>query len=101
MLQLTDIYRWRAVVATTAEGTLTINTGLGHTDRGHKDRRPEDTRTLGSCVALASFPGPAQLSVACSTIKRGHTASDGKLGGAWERGWCCTSYSCYSDLRYM
>ena len=31
---------------------------------------------------LASFPGPAQLSVACSTV----TASDGKLGRAWERG---------------
>ena len=31
--------------------------------------------------ALASFPGPAQLSVAFST------ASDGKLGGAWERGY--------------
>ena len=51
-------------MATTAEGTLTINTGLGHTDRGHtdrghkdrghKDRRPEDTRSLGNCVALAT-----------------------------------------------
>ena len=30
---------------------------------------------------LASFPGPAQLSVAIST------ASDEKLGGAWERGY--------------
>ena len=30
---------------------------------------------------VASFPGPAQLSVACSTT------SDGKLGGAWERGY--------------
>ena len=29
---------------------------------------------------LASYPGPAQLSVACST------RSDGKLGGAWVRG---------------
>ena len=30
-----------------------------------------------SISSLASFPGPAQLSVA---------SSDGKLGGAWERG---------------
>ena len=29
---------------------------------------------------LASFPGPTQLSVTIST------ASNGKLGGAWERG---------------
>jgi len=32
---------------------------------------------------LASFPGPAQLSVASSTVKREGVASDGKLGGAW------------------
>ena len=32
-----------------------------------------------SLQVLALFPGPAQLSVACST------KSDGKLGGAWER----------------
>ena len=38
-----------------------------------------------SCVA--SFPGPTQLSVACSTDKLYRTASDGKLGGAWERGY--------------
>ena len=31
-------------------------------------------------ASLASFPGPAQLFVACSTN------SDGKLGGAWVRG---------------
>ena len=31
---------------------------------------------------LASYPGPAQLSVTCY-----HTGSDGKLGGAWERGY--------------
>ena len=30
---------------------------------------------------LASFPGPTQLSIACST------ESDGKLGGAWEPGY--------------
>jgi len=37
---------------------------------------------------LASFPGPAQLSVACSTDWKGpRTESDGKLGGAWERGY--------------
>ena len=30
-------------------------------------------------VLIALFPGPAQLSVACSTEK---------LGGAWERGYC-------------
>ena len=37
---------------------------------------------------LASFPGPAQLSVAISTVKRvSRTASDEKLGGAWERGY--------------
>ena len=34
---------------------------------------------------VASFPGPAQLSVAISTLFR--TASDEKLGGAWERGY--------------
>ena len=32
---------------------------------------------------IASFPGPAQLSVADTLFR---TASDGKLGGAWERG---------------
>ena len=31
---------------------------------------------------VASFPGPAQLSIVCSP------ANDGKLGGAWERGYC-------------
>ena len=36
-----------------------------------------------SCVA--SFPGPAQLSIAISTLF--HTASDEKLGGAWKRGY--------------
>ena len=35
---------------------------------------------------LASFPSPAQLSVVFST-------SDGKLGGAWERG--------YSDVTLL
>ena len=35
---------------------------------------------------VASFPGPAQLFVACSTEKLYRTNSDGKLGGAWERG---------------
>ena len=35
---------------------------------------------LVTCFFLASFPGPTQLSVTCS-------ASDGKLGGAWERGY--------------
>ena len=35
---------------------------------------------------VASYPGPAQLSVTCSTEKRG-TNSDGKLGGAWVRGY--------------
>ena len=38
-----------------------------------------------STVILASFPGPAQLSVAISTVI--HTASDEKLGGAWVRGY--------------
>ena len=47
---------------------------------------------------IASFPGPAQLFVAISTEKQDtlfHTASDRKLGGAWERGYpnymneCC------------
>ena len=32
-------------------------------------------------IPLASFPGPAQLSVACMQYGK----SDGKLGGAWER----------------
>ena len=32
-------------------------------------------------ISLALFPGPTQLSVACST------ESDGKLSGAWERGY--------------
>jgi len=35
---------------------------------------------------IASFPGPAQLSVACSIASDG-TATNGKLGGAWERGY--------------
>ena len=35
-------------------------------------------------VIVALFPGSAQLSVACSSDR---TASDGKLGGAWERGY--------------
>ena len=39
---------------------------------------------IGYVVSLASFPGLAQLSVAYSTLF--HTVSDGKLGGAWERG---------------
>ena len=34
-------------------------------------------RNAWSLSELASFPGPAQLSVAYSTVK---------LGGAWERG---------------
>ena len=34
---------------------------------------------------VASFPGPAQLSVTCSNPLF-HIASDRKLGGAWERG---------------
>ena len=38
--------------------------------------------------AIASFPGPAQLSVAYSTVSDGKlgrgTVSVGKLGGAWE-----------------
>ena len=34
-------------------------------------------------LVVASFPGPAQLSVAYSTVL---AVSDGKLGGAWERG---------------
>ena len=40
-------------------------------------------------IDLASFPGPAQLSVAFSTVKweRVSTESDGKLDGAWERGY--------------
>ena len=33
---------------------------------------------------VASFPGPAQLSVAISAVFR--AASDENLGGAWERG---------------
>ena len=54
---------------------------------------------MGLELDVASFPGPAQLSVACSTVKRERdrvrvmvrvrvrvTVSDGKLGGAWERG---------------
>ena len=50
---------------------------------------------MGLELDVALFPGPAQLSVACSTVKRERvtvrvrvrvTVSDGKLGGAWERG---------------
>ena len=50
---------------------------------------------MGLELDVASFPGPAQLSVACSTVKRERvrvrvrvrvTVSDRKLGGAWERG---------------
>ena len=40
-------------------------------------------------VYVASFPGPAQLSVTCSTAsdrKLGGASGDGKLGRAWERG---------------
>ena len=36
-------------------------------------------------LELASFPGSTQLSVASSTLFQ--TASDGKLGGAWEWGY--------------
>ena len=44
---------------------------------------------------VASFPGPTQLFVACSTEEWEDTmlsplfctASDGRLGGAWERGY--------------
>ena len=35
-------------------------------------------------LSLASFPGPAQLSVAITLFR---TASEEKLGGAWERGY--------------
>ena len=35
---------------------------------------------------LASFPGPAQLSIACNSIN-----SDRKLGGAWEWGYMTSS----------
>ena len=38
------------------------------------------TTTAVGRGSLASYPGPAQLSIAIST------ASDEKLGGAWERG---------------
>ena len=37
-------------------------------------------RSLNPQLSPASFPGPAQLSVTCST------ESNGKLGGAWEQG---------------
>ena len=36
----------------------------------------------GTCTGLASFPGPTQLSIACSIQN-----NNGKLGGAWERGY--------------
>ena len=45
--------------------------------------------TVFYCI-VASFPGPAQLFVACSAEKR--TNSDGKLGGACERGYCIVLY---------
>ena len=38
-----------------------------------------------ACIRLASFPGPAQLFITITALFR--TASDGKLGGAWERGY--------------
>ena len=45
-------------------------------------------RGCGFCkkrtTVLASFPGPAQLF---------RTASDGKLGGAWERGYDCAAFN--------
>ena len=54
-----------------------------------------------SMYEVASFSGPAQLSVACSTSSDGKlgeacTASDRKLGGAWERGyvWSSSQFSC-------
>ena len=48
-------------------------------------------------VLIASFPGPAQVSVTCSAVRRVfHTASDGKLDGAWERG-----YSTDTTLLYV
>ena len=57
---------------------------------------------------LASFPGPAQLFVACSTEKRGElgifshrTNSDGKLGGAWERGYSKQQYPYYIQDLHM
>ena len=37
-------------------------------------------------AVVASFPGPAQLFIACSMEKLYRTNSDGKLGRAWERG---------------
>ena len=41
-------------------------------------------RAYVCCLLLASFPGPTQLFVACSTN------NDGKLGGAWEQGYSAT-----------
>ena len=56
---------------------------------------------LSVACSTASFLGPAQLSVACSTSSDGKlgeacTASDGKLGRAWERGyvWSSSQFSC-------
>ena len=52
--------------------------------------------TVVNASVVASFPGPAQVSVTCSTGPTQlsvacSTASDGKLGGAWERGYLsCT-----------
>ena len=51
-----------------------------------KTKKKTKTKTNKNCeiivrgFVLASFPGPAQLPIAFNT------ASDEKLGGAWERG---------------
>ena len=55
-------------------------------------------------LTVASFPGPAQLSVAISTMRKDtklstlfRTASDEKLGGAWKRGQLTVHYQlCYA-----
>ena len=53
------------------------------------------SRARPTCESgLALFPAPAQLSVACSC-----TASDGKLGGAWERGLACETKPELSKLK--
>ena len=77
---------WLRFTCSWLQGMQKRTVATGHNCQQKNSER--DQFVIAQCIQksmktikLASFPGPAQLFVTCSTEN-----SDGKLGGAWVRG---------------